>query len=817
MTMNPDATFFALMQTGSEGGSLEWSLGYEGISPGWAVLVFVLLIAGTFLAYRKIVPTLTGWRQYTLIGLRACAVAVVLILLVKPVINLTLNEPVRQSLLVVLDTSQSMAFKDKRDHPDDLKRAALAAGILDPDKGLKQELPANAAADLGTLSRWDLLQKLAANEKLNLWARLAKQSDLAFFQFGSTVSAIGTPHVDGDAPLTAANAAEFFKSLHPDQPATAIGEAMRQVLQEGHGQPVGGILLITDGENNRGSPPLEAAQIAREQNVPLFIYGVGVTSPPDLILQEITPPKLAFVKERVDVHVKIRSQGIEDKTITATLKANGQEVDEQNVALGQEGEYEVVFHFIPGETGDLKLEASVPVLPQEVSKDNNIASATLRVTDSKFHVLLIEQEPRWDFRYLLAYLQRDRRLEVHCVMITGEPGLDQMENSPFLPSLPDDRDTFFHSEVLILGDVDPKDLGDDRMEIIREWVEAGGGIIFLAGPNFNPTAYAGTPLESLLPVVPDTTSSHDMAIQRAPEPFKLQLTPLGETSSYLQMSTDPEENKRIWDEFQGVRWTAPVARAKPGAEVLLVDPRPERAGRYGPLPVFAMQGYGAGTCVYLGTDETWRWRSQVGEKYYSILWGQIMESLSLQLLQGASSKTQLKTDRPQYVVGDKVIIDGNAYTDGFKPLIAPTLEGSLKIATTDASGKTAEQQQSFNLSPISGENGFHGDFVARIPGEYSYSTARDPAAILKFEVIDPRLEQLQTALNDKMLKAMANAAGGKFLREEDLDQLPKLLVEKASTAASFKKVELYYSLWWVVALLLFLSFEWLLRRLNQLK
>lgn len=790
------------------GTTQEWSLGHEGISAGWAFFVFLVLMAVTIFVYLKFVPDMPKWRRYSMIALRGAVIAVLLVLLVKPVVNLTLNEPVRQNLFVLLDTSQSMSLADKRQKPDDLKRAALATGILDPAKGLAQELPKDASAALATIPRWDLLEKLAANEKLNLWSRLGRQADLVFYQFGREATQAGAP--EPAASLTATEAAAFFKGFHPDKPATAIGDSLRQILQDG--RPAAGILLITDGDNNSGLAPVEAAALAREQKIPLYIYGVGVISPPDLIVEDVTVPRLAFVKERLDVRAKIRSQGIENQSVTASLMANGLAVDEQSVTLGPEGEYEVMFHYQPEEAGEAKLEVSLAVLPKEVNKDNNTLEAHVRVTEDKFNVLLIEQEPRWDFRYLLAYLQRDRRLGVKCVMIKGEPGLDKIEDSPFLPALPDDRAELFRSQVLILGDVDPKDLGDDRMEMIREWVEAGGGIIFLAGPNFNPVAYVGTPLEPLLPVVPDTVSTREVVMQRSPEPFKLQLTSLGETSSYLLMSPDPEENLRIWEKFPGARWTAPVARAKPGAEVLLVDPRPERAGRYGPQPVFALQGYGAGTSVYLGTDETWRWRSKTGEKYYSILWGQIMQSLSLQLLEGASSLIQLKTSQSQYLVGDKVTIAGNVYTQGFQPLIAPAVQGSVKFSNT--SGKTTEQ--ALSLSTM-GKGVFRGEFVAQAPGSYSFSTENDPSAVLKFEVIQPRLEQLQTSLNEKMLRTMAEVSHGRFLREEDLNALPDLVKAKRETTEIFKKLDLYYSRWWLAALLVLLSMEWLLRRLTQLK
>ena len=743
-----------------------------------------------------------------MVFLRIAAALVLVTLLAKPVLNLTIHDPVRQPLAVLVDNSESLRFEDRRANPDDVKRAAIAAGRIDAKDGLNQSVPGDAAKDLTNIPRKDLLQKLAANQKLDLWPKLSEQADLLFYQFGR--SAVRVPSTQ-EGKLKTEDATAFFQNFKFEETSTAIGESLRQVLQEPRSQPIGGVVLVTDGANNSGSSPIEAAQIAKEQGVPLFIYGVGVTSPRDVRVREVTAQKLAFIQERLDVKARIVSQSMEEKSVVVTLRGNGETLAEKEITIGGDREQEVIFQFAPQTAGEMKLQVTIPVQGEEASKDNNIGATTVRVTDSKFHVLLIEQEPRWDFRYLLDYLQRDPRLEVKCVMIDGEPGLDQIPDSPFLPGLPDTREAFFKSQVIILGDVSPDDLGTDRMQIISEWVQAGGGLIFLSGPNFNPTAYAGTPLEALLPVVPDTASTKEFLTQRAPEPFQLQLSKLGETSPYLQMDPDPEENKRIWEAFPGVRWTAPVSRVKPGAEVLLVDPRPERSGRYGMLPVFAMQGYGSGKSVYFGTDETYRWRSRTGEKYYSILWGQIMQTLSLQLLEGASSLTQLKADRKQYAIGDNVVISGNAYTEGFEPLIIPTLDGTMKL---ESNGKTEEQP--FELHAVE-RNSFRGEFQAMVPGSYSFATTRDPEGVIRFDVVDARPEQSQTALDEKLLKAMAEVSGGQYFREENLYELPDKIAAKSATVATFKKVDLYYSGWLLAALLILLFLEWLLRRLTQLK
>jgi len=783
----------------------DWTLSTEGIGAGWALLLFLVACGAVLLSYRRFAPELPARRRMVLIALRTAVAGTLLILLCKPVLNLTLSEPVRQSLLVIVDTSTSMAFADKRDNPDDLKRAALAAGLLDPAGELKEELPPSAAAEVSRLTRWQLFQKLSGNSRLNLWPRLAAQSDLIFYQFGRQAMEIGAP---GAGPrLTLEEASQFVDALRPEQPATAIGDALRKAIQDG--RRAGAVLLVTDGANNLGTSPIEAAALARQENIPLFIYGVGVTAAPDVRVDAVSVPRLAFAGERLDVRAKIRTQGIEQGTVTVSLLADGSEVDQKEVALGADEEYEVVFHFVPEVPGDLKLEVKASPLQQEVSSDNNSASATARVTDKKFDVLLIEQEPRWDFRYLLAYLQRDRRLNVRAVMIDGEKGLELMENSPFLPGLPDDRESFFQSQVLILGDVNPKDLGEDRMETIRGWVEAGGGIIFLAGPNFDPAAYADTPLAPLLPVIPDSSLTEEESAQRSAEPFNLELTPQGITSSYLLMSPDAEENRSIWESFPGITWTAPVARAKPGAEVLLIDPRPDAGTRYGPRPVFAIQDYGTGTAVFIGTDATWRWRSRTGEKFYSILWGQIMQSLSLQLLEGGSKLTQLKTSQQDYLVGERVTIAGNLYAEGFQPLVVPSVQGTVR-----ATGGNLAQSVTLTSD---GHGSFRGDFVPKQPGEYEFVTERDPETLLKFTVTEPNLELKQTAMNERLLTSMAKISEGRFLREEDLNGLPDLIQSRSATMAVFKRIELYYSAWWMALLLVLFSAEWLIRRLSQLK
>lgn len=789
------------------GGSVEAAIGYEGLSWGWAFFLLLVLGALIWWGYRWGGGTLSPRQRGLLTGLRILATGLFLFLLVQPILLLTTNEPVRERLLVLLDTSQSMEIKDQRVTNEDLNRAALAAGLIAPTAAITGNPPGNIGA-WKDATRASLLKALAGNEKLALWPRLQEKADLEFYRFGREAKRLGTPEDNQEA---------VFGGLKYDGDATAIGDSLRQVLDEVRGQPVAGILIITDGANNAGTPPAEIAAMAKMDGLPLFLYGTGIVGPKDIVVKEIVGPRGAFVKERAEFAVKVRAPGFTGRTAKIQLKVNGQPVDEQEVTLSGDGDTEYRLGYEPQEKAEVNVEASITPVEGESSADNNIASTKVRVLDNQVKVLYVEQEPRWDFRYLLSTLQRDRRLAVKSVLFDGGADLAEEKDSPFLKEFPRDRAELVGNEILVLGDVDPDVLGEENMKLIAEWVgDLGGGLIFLAGPKNNPFRYAGTPLEALLPVNLDPKLTEEQMRERGREPIPLKLTAMGEYSPLLRLADDNLENRQIWNSFPGVRWTARVAGARPSAQVFLVDTNPDHATDGEPMPVIAQQTYGQGAVMYFGFDETYRWRARLGEKFYSRIWNQIIQNFSLDRQLGASARTQLKTDRPEYMTGDKVVISGKLFAQSFAPLKEATVPGTLVFTASEGGAK--EETSDVRLLEVPDQPGsYQLDFVTTKAGEYRFSTLIDPRAIVKFTVSPPRLEQAETAMDASLLQSLAEASGGKFLREENLNDLPALISSRSATVPTFKKHELFYSPWWMVVLVVLACTEWLLRRLWQLK
>ena len=788
---------------------------YEGISWGWAFFAFVVLCLLVGWSYRKFAPTLGRFTRSCLIFLRCLLIGLILVLLVKPILLVTVEEGIHRPLLVLLDQTQSMGLVDHR-IGDDLMRGAIAKGTADPAGGL-QQAAASGTDDVKAISRQKLLEVLAANNRLKLWPRLYERADLHFFGFGRKLTDLGRLKPSNGTTLTTDDAAAFFGRLHDDENLTGLGDGLRDMLDQERGQAISGVLVITDGASNTGSPPNAAAALAQQDGVPLYIYGIGVTSPKDIMVSELTGPPVTNVKEKVSMTVHIRAQSLIGKKGTVQLKADGKVVDEEPLDIRADGDQEVTLGYTPDHLGEVMMEAFVPPLAEEVDKDNNTAKARIRVVDDKIRVLFVEQLPRWDYQYLLAMMQRDRRIKLKAVLLRGDPGMANAPDSPFLASIPSDKETLYANDIVIIGDVDPRELGNDRMKLLADWVnKVGGGMIFMAGENFNPATYKGTPLEPLFPVdiAPRSPQRYD------DNPVVLKLSPLGETSSLLNLADNPQDNAKIWEGFPGVHWTAAVGKVKPGGQALLVDPTPSRATPEGPMPVIALQGYGAGQTIFVGTDETYRWRGHMGEKYYTRLWGQFIQSLSSQKMLGASSRTQLHTDRPRYLTGDKVKISGRIFKPNFQPQVDSEVPGTYTIKATAEPGQPAipDQTNELRLEAIPERPGeYRGEFTAVQAGSYSFSTVQDKSAVLKFDVAEPQIELSDIAMNETLLRSMANAGGGRFFREEELNKLPDLISSKAAAAPTYKKIPLAFAPILLILIIVVACLEWLWRRRLELK
>lgn len=777
--------------------------------PALLLLAGVLLAAGVWWLYRREDAEVTLARRIAMASARALLLAMLLVILLRPVLAVTTRSQVNESLALLVDTSSSMQIADVRDRSDDQQRAAIALGQADASAGLRQDAP--AADNAAHPARMDLVKAALKNQSLDMLNRIGREFQLSVFNFDRQATELGV----GSRQTPERN--QWVDRLQAKGDSTALGDAIRQVLVAKRGQALGGILVISDGANNSGISLLSAAQLAREERVPIYCYGVGITSPKDIQVSAILAPDVAFVQNELPVTVRLRTQGYRGQRGTLVLKMDGEQVDSQEVAFDEEGERTIGMRFTPGKTGDFVLEASIQPQSDEVVTDNNTSPPKhLRIVNTRIKVLQIEQTPRWEFKYLQAMLMRDPRVEYHCWLIEADAGTEAENSkrpSPYINSFPTRKEDLLRYDVVILGDVEPRKLPAEALEWLNTFVaNYGGGLIVEAGSRAMPMAYRRTPLEKMLPVELDAVPMVKISTD-SERPIHLELTPAGKASSMLRLAEKDTESQGRWEKLPPLYWTARVSGAKPAAEVLAVDPDGSKATRAGKMPVMAIQQYGLGSVLYMGTDNTWRWRLNEGEALFNRFWGQTVERLAMGRLLGGGGWTQLSLDRNALAPGDRVTVYGRVYREGdFEPVIEPRVD-----AYFIPRGQPGNRREVIMRALPDQPGMYRGELIAPGPGQYQVCLSAAAQTHADFVVIDTHAEHGEAALNEAGLRELTVRTGGAFVREEGLYQLPDQMRHVVKPVLSTYEVEIWSSPLFFLAGLALGGTEWWLRKRALLK
>ncbi|MHC5544729.1 VWA domain-containing protein, partial [Singulisphaera rosea] len=230
----------------------------------------------------------------------------------------------------------------------------------------------------------------------------------------------------------------------------------------------------------------------------------------DLELTELMVDEVVFVDDLVRFQAKLLSRGFAGQEAVIHLKERDKASSDPNATReieairvpapvdGQPKRIEIAHR--PKKTGDVTYLLEVEPRPRELQVDNNRLERTVNVRKEKLKVLLVDGEPRYEYRYLKNYLEREETIDLNVVLLSSDPEYNEQDRYA-LPTFPAAKDDLFHYDVVLLGDADPSFLSASQMQNLAAFVtEKGGGILFLAGENFNPLGYKATPLEMLLPI-----------------------------------------------------------------------------------------------------------------------------------------------------------------------------------------------------------------------------------------------------------------------------------------------------------------------------
>ncbi len=536
---------------------------------------------------------------------------------------------------------------------------------------------------------------------------------------------------------------------------TEIGRALELVTKT---KPAA-IFLLSDGQDNGAQEPVG---VVRESGVPVYAIGFGADEVRNLRLTGIDLPDRVYVGDTVKVRVRLLSVGgrLNEKARLTVDNRVRQLVLGPGV-VEQEAEFNLIFNQPGRKVVQVKLES----LPEEVSYLDNQQSRVLDVKPARQSCIYITNRPGVGTRFILNALRKNPRLAVkEVVALSGNL------------SIPGDPDKF---RLYILDGVDGTVESENFWRGLRQRVEAGAGVLLVAGPDFKP---AGE-LSRLMPVVEwkrltgsfTVVTGDDRMDLAGVREGKINLNELPPFA--LMISGKPRDDATVW-----------LEAAENG------------------LPLLSSMRFGLGRVVYLAGYPFWRWGFgtwvMAGNETPLDL---LLEQITGYLLEPDTVLFKLESEAGVYMSGEPIRLKLRArkqtgdFWEGLDVRVAVD-GGGLWIPMRELG------QGVYEAKVLGGEPGEHYAVAEVRSGEQILGQSR-----VEFFITEQSVELTRLGLNRLLLKRLAEVNGGWFVRAESLNTAD---ISDINVKVYRRRVVLdpRNSPWWFAVMAVLLGLEIILRR-----
>jgi hypothetical protein len=548
---------------------------------------------------------------------RAGVVGALLLVALNPQAFVPREKKTAPRLLVLVDTSASMATRDVEDN----SRLGAALGVL------------TNAATLASLQRDFALEV----------RRFGKQAQ----------------RVD-PATLHADDAREEASDLG--------GALMTAASEQGEAREQAGVVLISDG---RATTPgaLDAAQVALARSVPLWTWRLGgPVVRRDVRVETAAADTLAFSGAETELAATLHAEGYPNRSFRVELLNDGKPVESRDVLPDTNGVARIVFHVRAPASGEARFVVRAPPLPDEADASNNERPLFLRAVGEKVRVLVAEGQPHWDTKFLVQSLKRDARVELtavyrlnaarHVALVSSNANETRVDRDLF----PRDAAAMDQFDVIVLGREAESFFDASTEALLTEFVARRGGSLILA--RGKPYGGRFPALAKLEPLVWGSGATLQARFQPTDAGRESPVFDLGAAGAL-----DP-----LLARLPALDQAAITLGEKPLAVPLAT------AGADGPVLV-AYQRYGQGRVLSLNASGLWRWAfggagQAESEAAYHRFWVATLQWLLAgnQFLPGAdvsltSARRQYTSEQPlQFFIGtrnlDRVAYQPRLIIDG---------------------------------------------------------------------------------------------------------------------------------------------------------
>lgn len=693
--------------------------------PSWLLIALAALALGLLVYFVYVRP---GYRinsksKFGLIALRASLLALLLILLMRPVVVVPSIIPKSTSLAILADDSRSMQLADENGR----SRIDAAKEILSPGNQFARSLDEKFKVGLYGFSA-DAVKIKDANE------------------------------------------------LKAEGAVTDIVNALREAVKDSSAAALSAIVLISDGGANTSRDLAAELRELRAKNIPVFTVGVGNPSRfKDAEMSRVTTPRRVLAGSAVIADALVRLSGYGNTKIALAISEDGRALKTVGFDVRGNEAQTVTIEFTPTSHGAHRYTFEVKPLDGETTIENNAQETLIEITDDHPKVLYVEGEPRWEYGFMRKALAKKEKNLVLVSALRSADGKFYRQGvesgSELTTGFPTTDEELFTYQGVVIGSVEANFFSYDQLKNIEQFAaRRGGGVMAIGGArSFDAGKFANTPVADMMPLyLNDQIEEPEMQVVSN---FKASLTARGRTHAVTRLNEDRNLSAKAWEELPPITIPEILTTAKPGASVILEAHNTGDRNRV--VPLLAEERYGRGRTLALTTNDTWRWRMEAPSQNISheTFWRQLLRYL----VSTTPNQYEVAAERDVYTTGDVAMLRGEVNDKKFNAIT----DAQVVARITKPSGATAEIPLKINFGGQS--NGpitdYRNEFTPDEKGLYQVElTARRGDATLgaaksSFLVTERTREFHDAAQNVELLKRVAAETGGKYFALNSADDL----------------------------------------------
>jgi hypothetical protein len=639
-----------------------------------------------------------------------------------------------------------------------------------------------------------------------------------------------------------------FHDLAFDGHSTALGHTLGQLAERYRGQPLAGIILLTDGV------AADLGESAALQGLPpVYPVVFGNDGPQrDLAVTNVAVTQTSFEDAPVTIQADVAAQGFSGEEIVARLfpiesgkaPVTATPAAEQTVRVPREVEKAVFrFQIRPVKTGVLFYRLVVAQKSQgaaEATLANNETVVTVDRGSGPHRVLYVSGRPNWEYKFLHRAIEGDDQTQlVGLIRIANrEPkftfrGRAGEESNPLFRGFgnqakedverydqpvfvrlgtenefelrggfPKTPEELFKYRAVILDDLEAEFFTADQMSLLQRFVsERGGGLLMLGGmETFREGKFARTAIGDMLPVYLDAKSESAPAGD-----LHLALTREGWLQPWARLrANEPDERARLAAQpaFDVLNRTG---GPKPAAMVVatVTDGRRE-------FPALVTQRFGRGRTAALLIGDLWH--AGLGDETRQAdlmkAWRQLVRWIVADVPEPVEVRAEPQPD------GASVRVQVRARDAKFQPIDNAAVTMNISRAGSDASPVVVTAEASSSEPGL-----YETTFLPRESGGYRIDAAvrnetgaSAGAATTGWTTDLAEAEFRDLKPNHALMAELARRTGGQVLSPDGLAAFARRLpTERAPVTETWTR-PLWHTPWMLLFALACFVGEWGLRR-----